>query len=97
VVLGQPDSFAPYDPAQADDAAWVDGDGELSQSELLGRAVEGTGGRLLTDLNPCTAAGLTTLLAPLAHGGGTVWVRNPDESAWSRRYDAERATAELRG
>ena len=63
----------------------------------MGLAVEAApGGRLLTDVNPCTAAGLSTLVAPLATGGGTVWVRHPDESGWARRSEAERATAELR-
>lgn len=96
VVLGQPDSFAPYDPPSADDVAWVDAGGARSQAELVGEAAGGVGGRLLTDVNPCTATGLSTLLAPLAQGGGTVWVRHPDEAGWARRHDAERATAELR-
>jgi uncharacterized protein (TIGR03089 family) len=97
VVLGQPDSIVPYDPPAGGDVGWVDGAGQRTQAELIARAVEtSVGGRLLTDVNPCTAAGLATLVAPLATGGGTVWVRNPDESGWSRRYDAERATAELR-
>lgn len=96
VVLGQPDSFVAYDPPAADDVAWVDPSGELTQGGLLDEAGQGVDGRLLTDVNPCTRPGLTTLLAPLAHGGGTVWVRHPEESAWSRRHDAERATFDLR-
>src|SRR3546814_2425092 len=54
------------------------------------------GGRLLTDLNPCSREGRGTLLSPLLLGGSTVWLRNPDESAWQRRYDEERATAQVR-
>jgi uncharacterized protein (TIGR03089 family) len=97
VVLGQPDVFVPHDPPAGDDVGWVDGDGQRTQAELVGLAVETSpGGRLLTDVNPCTAAGLATLLAPLATGGGTVWVRHPDESGWSHRHESERATAELR-
>ena len=96
VVLGQPDTFFPHDPPQADDVAWVDVDGERTQGELMAAAAEADGGRLLTDINPCNPAGLGILLAPLVHGGGTVWVRHPDEAGWARRYDAERATAELR-
>ena len=100
VVLGQPDAFIPYDPPAGDDVAWVDATGEQLQAALNARAAGEDlvleGGRLLTDVNPCSRAGLGTLLAPLAHGGGTVWVRHPDETGWSRRYDAERATAELR-
>lgn len=97
VVLGQPDAFTAYDPPEGDDVGWVDGDGERTQAELMGLAVEtAPGGRLLTDVNPCTAAGLSTLVGPLATGGGTVWVRHPDASGWARRSEAERATAELR-
>lgn len=97
VVLGQPDAFVPYDPPAGADVGWVDSAGERTQAELMGVLIESAaGGRLLTDLNPCTAAGLATLVAQLATGGGTVWVRHPEETGWSRRYDAERATAELR-
>jgi len=97
VVLGQPDVFVPYDPPTGDDVGWVDDAGERTQAELMSVPVDlPAGGRLLTDLNPCTASGLATLTAQLASGGGTVWVRHPEEAGWSRRYDAERATAELR-
>ena len=99
VVLGQPDAFTAFDPPAPDDEAWV-GSERLSQAQLFGRAESSTllepGGRLLTDVNPCSAAGLTTLLAPLVAGGGTVWVRHPDEAGWERRREAERATATLR-
>ena len=97
VVLGQPDAFTPYDPPEAADVAWVDAAGELSQAALwTGEPLVGAGGRLLTDVPPCTRAGLATLVSPLTQGGGTVWVRHPDADGWARRYDAERATAELR-
>jgi uncharacterized protein (TIGR03089 family) len=98
VVLAQPDAFTAYDPPAGDDVAWS-ADGS-SQARLLADAVAddlvARSGRLITDVNPCTRDGLRTLLAPLAHGAGTVWVRNPDESAWSRKAEAERATASLR-
>jgi uncharacterized protein (TIGR03089 family) len=97
VVLGQPDVFVPYDPPAGDDVGWVDPAGERTQAELMSAQVDRSPGvRLLTDVNPCTGAGLATLVGPLASGGGTVWVRHPDESGWSKRYDAERATGELR-
>ncbi|HET6654277.1 MAG TPA: TIGR03089 family protein [Nocardioides sp.] len=99
VVLGQPDAFTAYDPPAPDDEAWV-GSQRLSQSELVGLAESSTllepAGRLLTDVNPCSDAGLTTLLAPLVAGGGTVWVRHPEEAGWERRRASERATATLR-
>ena len=99
VVLGQPDVFVPMDPPEGDDAAWSGGDGDLSQTELLRSGVPGLtdGGRLLTDVNPCSHDGLATLVAPLAAGGGTVWVRHPDEGSWPGKHDAERASVELRG
>nr|MBA2464964.1 hypothetical protein [Nocardioidaceae bacterium] len=54
------------------------------------------GGRLLTDVSPTRRRGLMTLLGPLVAGGGSVWVRRPDEDGWQRRYAAERATSQLR-
>ena len=100
VVLGQPDVFMALQPAGPDDGAWREGDTLLSQADLLATAAASPlveeSGRLLTDVNPCTPEGRGTLLSPLLVGGSTVWVRNPDESAWERRYDEERATAQVR-
>jgi len=97
VVLGQPDAFFPLDPPVPGDVAWDDG---TTQQQLLAEAAADDlvpqGGRLLTDLPATTRAGLRTLLAPLAHGGGTVWVRNPAADGWRHRADSERATATLR-
>ncbi len=78
VVLAQPDAFVAWDPPHADDAAWRDADGTVTQAVLLAEAAESslvaTGGRLLTDVNPCTRGGLVTLLAALVarrrHGLG---------------------------
>lgn len=99
VVLAQPDVFVPLQPPTATDLAWRDRDGTLTQADLLTAAepplVE-PGGRLLTDLNPCSPEGRNTLLSPLLLEGGAVWVRHPEPSAWLRRYVEERATAELR-
>ena len=99
VVLGQPDSFTAYDPPSADDQAWV-GEDTWTQEKLLDDAAAtdlvGPGGRLLTDVNPCSPAGRVTLLAPLLAGGGTVWVRHPAPAGWAGRQEAERATATLR-
>jgi uncharacterized protein (TIGR03089 family) len=100
VVLGQPDVFVALEPPAGEDVAWEDASSSLTQEQLLvgtaGHPVMSAGGRLLTDRNPCSASGLGTLVAPLVAGGGTVWVRNPDESGWSRRVHSERATVELR-
>ena len=99
VVLAQPDAFLAYDPPAPDDPAWRDAEGTLTQAELLAEVDAGVeaDGRLLTDLNPCTRRGLGTLVGPLRRGAATVWVANPDEAAWPRRSESERATSELRG
>jgi uncharacterized protein (TIGR03089 family) len=100
VVLGQPDAFLPLDPPTPEDAAWRVTDGVRSQADLLAEAASAPcvehGGRLLTDLNPCSADGLATLLSPLLETAGTVWVRHPDEDGWQRRYAEERATTQAR-
>jgi uncharacterized protein (TIGR03089 family) len=99
-VLAQPDSFQPLDPPDGADAAWRTATGTTSQSALLADAAAeplvDRRGRLLTDVNPVGARGLRTLLSPLLNGGGTVWVAHPDPQRWQRRYDEERATAQLR-
>ena len=100
VVLAQPDVFAAYDPPAGSDPGWRDGDGTTSQADLVAQAVTsavvGRGGRLLTDVNPCSRAGLDTLLAPLVLDASTVWVRNAAPDGWSARAEQERATAQLR-
>jgi uncharacterized protein (TIGR03089 family) len=100
VVLAQPDAFVADDPPDAEDAAWRDAGGTSTQAELLaeaaGSGVVGAEGRLLTDANPCSRAGLVTLLAPVVLRGGTVWVRHPDPDAWRDRAAQERVTDELR-
>lgn len=96
VVFGMPDAFTVYDAPGPDDPAWD----TTTQSDLLEAAAEAQlvldGHRLLTDVNPCTHFGCATLLGPLQGGGGTVWVRNPDEASWDRKRDSERATSVLR-
>jgi len=100
VVLAQPDSFAPYDPPAAGDQAWREGATSATQAELFSSVAHAPlvdpGGRLLTDVNPCGQSGVATLLSPLMQNGAAVWVANADESSWKRRYDEERATAQLR-
>jgi uncharacterized protein (TIGR03089 family) len=100
VVLAQPDVFMPLDPPGPDDVAWRDLAASRTQVELLAEIAETPlveeGGRLLTDRNPCSPEGLATLLSPLLRGGGSVWVRHPDEERWERRGEEERATTELR-
>ena len=100
VVLAQPDAFVALDPPGPDDVGWRDAQGASTQAELLeqaaGSSVVTPGGRLVTDVAPCTRAGLPTLLAPLVHDASTVWVRHPDEDWWTAREEQERATDRLR-
>lgn len=100
VVLAQPDAFTAIDPPRPDDPAWRDAGGSIDQAVLVQAAgsapVLSPGGRLLTDVNPCTRRGLETLTAPLLRGGGTVWVRHADEASWPARADQERVTEQLR-
>ena len=92
VVWGQPDAFAAYDPPSGDDPAW-DAAGEVrTQREVVRESVTAPGTRLLTAANPCSAAGLATLVGPLGAGGGSVWVRNPDPARWAHKAEVERAT-----
>lgn len=96
VVWGQPDAFLAYDPPSGGDPAWQSAGTTLTQRQLLAEAgsVPGAtpGTRLLTAVNPCTRTGLAGLLGPLAAGGGTVWVRNPDLARWAHKAQVERAT-----
>jgi uncharacterized protein (TIGR03089 family) len=100
VVLAQPDAFVPWDPPSPGDEAWRDADGGADQQTLLqeagGSGVVAAGGRLLTDVNPCSRGGLVSLLAPVLLGGSTVWVRHPGESTWTTRAEQERVTDQLR-
>ena len=101
VVLAQPDLFVADEPPEAGDAAWRSTSGTSSQADLLADAaaagVVEPGGRLLTDVNPCTLPGARTLLAPVLAGAGVVWDRHPDEGGSDRRAEQERATSRLRG
>ena len=99
VVWGQPDAFAAYDPVLADDPAWDDGTGPLTQAEVVGLSTGGgdPGARLLTDRDPVTRDGLAAFVEPLRTGGGTVWVAGAAPDGWEARAVAEHATVVLRG
>ena len=101
VVLAQPDVFVPFEPVEGDDVAWRDGEGTATQTGLLTDAAAGavveSGGRLLTDRNPCSRAGIATLLAPLVREASAVWVRHAEPAGWDARAAQEKATDVLRG
>lgn len=100
VVLAQPDSFVPVAPPGPRSPAWEERGQTFSQEELLSEAGAdprvGQGGRVLTDINPCSRDGAVLLAALLVRSAGAVLVANPDEQSWQRRMAQERATAELR-
>jgi uncharacterized protein (TIGR03089 family) len=100
VVWSQPDGFTAYDPPGPADVAWRHRSSTSSQAELLTAAGQSRlsdfGTRLLTDLNPCSADGLTAFLGPLVGGGGTVWVVHPDRDGWEHRAETERVTSQWR-
>ena len=89
------------EPVGADCVAWRDGRGSTTQADVLAEAASSSavrpGGRLLTDVDPCSRAGLSTLLAPLVRDGSAVWVRHADPEGWDARAAQEQATDVLRG
>ena len=100
VVLAQPDSFVPVAPPGPESPAWQEDGQTSSQQQLLSEAgadpVPAQGGRVLTDVNPCSRDGAVLLASLLVRSAGAVLVANPDEQSWQRRMAQERATAELR-
>ncbi len=89
VVWGQPDVFVAVDPPRPDDVAWRSPAGVLTQADLLSAGSKAE--RVLTDVNPCTAAGLGDVAGPALQGGGVVWVRHPDPERWEAHRTSERA------
>ena len=73
VVWSQPDALHVLDPATADDRAWHDEAGTLTQAELL--ALDVSASRALTTETPTSRRGLATLAASVRSGRGAVWVR----------------------
>jgi uncharacterized protein (TIGR03089 family) len=84
-VLGQPDDLVAYDPPEPGSPATAGRDHAGLLDDARERAADlglRTGGRLATDLGPCTAAGLVeTVLVPLVAGGSLVLLTTPDPTA----------------
>ena len=93
VVWGQPDAFTAWDEPEADDPAWEDADGTLSQSEVLALRVPGGGTplRVATGGAPVSREGLARLVHPLSSGGGAVWVDGADEARMAEVATTEHA------
>lgn len=81
-VLGQPDDLSAYQPPAPGSAAvpGLDHAGVVAAArDRAGALGLSPGGRLATDVGPCTAAGLVdTVLAPLTVGGSLVLLTGPD-------------------
>jgi uncharacterized protein (TIGR03089 family) len=84
-VLGQPDHLVAHDPPAPGFPALDDRDHARLLADASDRAVSlglTPGGRLATDVGPCTTAGLVeTVLAPLTVGGSLVLLTGPDPAA----------------
>jgi len=97
-IWSQPDSFVPWDPPSGDDPAVALGGAELSQDELWEAAAAGTsagstgGDRLLSEVNPASPPGLSSLTGPLASGGSVVLVTHADPDRLEAIAVAERVT-----
>lgn len=90
-VWGQPDSFIPWDPPTGEDAATSWG---LSQAELWAAAA-GTmadGSRLLSEVDPASPPGTTSVTGPLLKGGSVVLVAGAGPDRLAAIAAAERVT-----
>ncbi len=100
VALAQPDVFTPLAaPGPEAPALQVDGEVRTQQELLTGAAAEpwvDQGGRLLTDVNPCSPEGAVLLSSVLQQSASLVCVANPDAGSWQARREQERITAERR-
>ncbi|GAB7004220.1 TIGR03089 family protein [Nocardioides sp. AN3] len=97
-IWSQPDSFVPWDPPSAEDPAVAMGGAELTQRQLWEAAAAGTsvgsagGDRLLSEVNPASPPGLSSLTEPLATRGSVVLVSHADPDRLEAIAVAERVT-----
>ena len=97
-IWSQPDSFVPLDPPSGADAAVALGGATLTQDELWEAAAAGTpsvstgGDRLLSEVNPASPPGLSSVTGPLASGGSVVLVTHADPDRLEAIAVAERVT-----
>ncbi|MDH2415112.1 TIGR03089 family protein [Nocardioides sp. CER19] len=93
-IWSQPDSFVPWDPPSGEDPAVAFGDAIRSHEQLWEAAAAGsTGGdRLLSEVNPASPPGLSSLTEPLTTGGSVVLVAHADPDRLEAIAVAERVT-----
>ncbi|UDY22753.1 TIGR03089 family protein [Nocardioides sp. Kera G14] len=91
-IWGQPDAFLPWDPPTQEDLA-VDLEGlRLTQGQMWEAAAASPArGRLLSEVNPASPPGLTSLTGPLVHGGSVVLVVNAGPERLTAIAATERA------
>jgi uncharacterized protein (TIGR03089 family) len=100
-VPSQPDALLAPVAVGPDDAAVVAAAGELSHGQLVTSGLDtaarlglSSGGRLLTDANPCAQDGFEmALTAPLLSGCSVVLVANSDDAGVASIAEQERVTA----
>ena len=94
-VWGQPDSWTPWDPATADDAA-TEWNGERTAQGAMWAAAAGAslsgGDRLVSETDPASPPGTASFCEPLANGGSLVLVAHADPQRLEAIAIAERAT-----
>ncbi len=96
---GQSDVFLGPTLPSPDTVAWMSAGHPRTHADLLETAAVAhlpDAVRLLTDVHPATDAGVPAFLAPVAHNGSMVLLRNATEDSWAARREDERTTAELR-
>ncbi len=92
-IWSQPDAFVPLEPPRPGDDA-VPGTGQAALWESAASdAVVADGGRLLSEANPASPAGLSSFTAPLCRHGSLVLVARCGEDRVEELVAQERATA----
>lgn len=93
-IWSQPDSFVPLDPPAGADAAVAMGELRLAHDELWEAVTAGStdGDRLLSESNPASPPGLSSVTGPLTRGGSVVLVAHADPDRLEAIAVAERVT-----
>lgn len=97
-IWSQPDSFVPWDPPTGEDPAVALGNVRMTQDELWEAATAGSplgsdgGDRLLSEVNPASPPGLSSVTGPLTTGGSVVLVVHAGPDRLEAIAVAERVT-----
>lgn len=92
-IWSQPDSFVPWDPPTSEDPAVAFEGLALTHEELWEAAAALAGSdRLLSEVNPASPPGLSSVTGPLATGGSVVLVAHAGPDRLEAIAAAERVT-----